>query len=146
MWVSARKTFRRRLAFVFVLSVCVLNVIPRSYVTPRIFGVFLMGRGVLLSVMCGWVLYSLLYGVIKVMDDLFAETFNLFVFSQFSNVFMYVCRLLAAVSCRGCCEMMLTSSAYESVVTEEFVGVGRSCRYKLKSVGESTEPCGTPSV
>ena len=101
-----------------------------------------MGRGVLLSVMCGWVLY----GVIKVMDDLFAETFNLFVFSQFSNVFMYVCRLLAAVSCRGCCEMMLTSSAYESVVTEEFVGVGRSCRYKLKSVGESTEPCGTPSV
>ena len=48
--------------------------------------------------------------------------------SQFSNVFMYVCRLLAAVSCRGCCEMMLTSSAYESVVTEEFVGVGRSCR------------------
>ena len=50
----------------------------------------LMGRGVLLSVMCGWVLYSLLYGVIKVMDDLFAETFNLFVFSQSSNVFMYV--------------------------------------------------------
>ena len=66
MWVSARKTFRRRLAFVFVLSVCVLNVIPRSYVTPRILGVLLMGRGVLLSVMCGWVLYSLLYGVIKV--------------------------------------------------------------------------------
>ena len=95
--MSARKTFRRRLAFVFVLSVCVLNVIPRSYVTPRILGVFLMGRGVLLSVMCGWVLYSLLYGVIKVMDDLFAETFSLFVFSQSSNVFMYVCKLLAVV-------------------------------------------------
>ena len=94
MWVSARKTFRRRLAFAFVLSVCVLNVIPRSYVTPRILGVLLMGRGVLLSVMCGWVLYSLLYGVIKVMDDLFAETFNLFVISQSSNVLMYVCRLL----------------------------------------------------
>ena len=38
------------------------------------------GKGRVLSVMCGWVLYSLLYGVIKVMDDLFAETFNLFVF------------------------------------------------------------------
>ena len=124
--MSARKTFRRRLAFVFVLSVCVLNVIPWSYVTTRILGVLLMGRGVLLSVMFGCVLYSLLYGVIKVMDDLFAETFNLFVFSQSSNVFMYVCKLLAAVSCRGCCEMMLTSSAYESVVTEEFVSVGRS--------------------
>ena len=131
MCVSARKTFRRRLAFVFVLSVCVLNVVPRSYVTPRIFGVLLMGRGVLLSVMCGWVLYSLLYGVIKVMDDLFAETFNLFVFSQFSNVFMYVCRLLAAVSCRGCCEMMLTSSAYEQrwAVFKFFVFKYISCIY-----------------
>ena len=28
--MSARKTIRRRLAFVFVLSVCVLNVIPRQ--------------------------------------------------------------------------------------------------------------------
>ena len=123
--MSARKTFRRRLAFVLVLSVCVLNVIPRSYVTPSILGVLLMGRGVLLRVMCGWVLYSLLYGVFKVMDDSFAETFNLFVFSQSSNVFLYICKLLTAVSCRGCCEMMLTSSAYESVVVEEFVGVGR---------------------
>ena len=26
------------------------------------------------------------------------------------------------------------------------VGVGISCRNKLKSVGERTEPCGTPSL
>ena len=59
---------------------------------------------------------------------------------------MYVCKLLAAVSCLWCCEMIVTSSAYVRVLTEGFVGVGRSWRYKLKRVGESTEPCGTPSV
>lgn len=48
-------------------------------------------------------------------EDLFAETFNLFVSSQSSSEWMYVCKLLAAVSCLGCCEMMVTSSAYERV-------------------------------
>ena len=48
-------------------------------------------------------------------EDLFAETFNLLVFSQFSNEYRYVCKLLAAVSCLGCCEMMVTSSAYVRV-------------------------------
>ena len=76
--MSARKTFRRRLAFVFVLSVCVLNVIPRSYVTPRILGVLLMGRGVLLSVMCGqrWAVFK--YFVFKYISCIYTCISNTF--------------------------------------------------------------------
>jgi uncharacterized membrane protein len=82
-------TFSLFLAFVFVLSVCVLNVIPLSSVTPRIFVVCVTGSGVLCRVTCGCVLYSVVYGVTSVSDDLFAETFNLFVSSQRSKVCMY---------------------------------------------------------
>ena len=57
--------------------------------------------------MIGWILYSLLYGVIRVRDDLFVETFSLLEFSQFSKVYMYVCRLFAAVSYPASCEMMV---------------------------------------
>ena len=68
-----------------------------------------------------WVLYSVLYGVIRGREDYFVETFSLLEFSQSSKVYMYVCRLLEGVSYRAYCEIMVKSSAYESVVTEEFV-------------------------
>ena len=48
------------LAFVLVLSVCCLNVIPLSNVTPRILVLCATARGVLLSGNCGCVLYSVL--------------------------------------------------------------------------------------
>ena len=35
------------------------------------------------------------------------------------------------------------SSAYEAMLVC-CCGVGMSCMYRLKSVGERTEPCGTP--
>ena len=51
-------TFSLFLALLLMSFMCCLNVMRRSSVTPRILGVLLMGRGVLLSVMYGWVLYS----------------------------------------------------------------------------------------
>ena len=86
--VSALRTFRRCLALVLMSVVCGLNVIILSKVTPRILGVLLMGSGVLFSVTCGVMLSSLLYGVMRVSEDLFAETLSLFVLSQSSKEWM----------------------------------------------------------
>ena len=66
-------------------------------------------------VMCGCVVYSLLYGVMRVTDDLFAETLSLFCTSHCSRSVMYCCMCVAAVSCLGCCEIMVMSSAYVMV-------------------------------
>ena len=43
-----------------------------------------------------------------------------------------------------CVDRMVASSAYVTIVMFGDVGVGRSAVYMLKSVGESTPPCGTP--
>ena len=53
---------------------------------------------------------------------------------------------MAAVSGLGCCENSVMSSAYERMWVSGCEGVGMSCMYKLKSVGERTEPWGTPFV
>ena len=58
--VSARRTFSRCWALVFVISVCCLNVMPLSIVTPRIFVVGVVGMGVLFRVIWGLTAYSLL--------------------------------------------------------------------------------------
>ena len=55
---SARMTFSRFLALVLIVSVCCLNVIPLSNVTPRMVGVWVTGMGALLIVMWGSVVYS----------------------------------------------------------------------------------------
>ncbi len=91
-------TFSLFLALLLMSSVCCLNVIPLSSVTPRIFVCGVIGICVLLSVTCGVALYSMLCGVTSVSDDLFVETFILFVVSQFSSVCMYCCSCSAAVS------------------------------------------------
>ena len=51
---------------------------------------------------------------------------------------------MAAVSCFGCCAMIVMSSAYVMTCVLGCVGAGMSCVKRLKSVGERTEPCGTP--
>ena len=45
--MSARRTFSLRLALVFIVSVCFLNVIIGSSVTPRSVGLGVTGMGVL---------------------------------------------------------------------------------------------------
>ena len=42
--------------------------------------------------------------------------------------------------------MMVRSSAYVSTCVCGSVGMGMSCKYRLKSEGDRTEPCGTPFV
>lgn len=70
-----------------------------------------MGIGMLFSVTWGCALYSWLYGVMSVREDLSVETFILLLCSQFSNAFMYICNCVAAVSYLGFCEVMVMSSA-----------------------------------
>ena len=82
-------TFSRVLALVLMFCVCCLNVIPLSSVTSRIVGVLWIGIGVLKSVTCGCVLYSLLYGVMSVSVDLFVETLSLLFVSQCSSWCIY---------------------------------------------------------
>ena len=78
-------TFSEVFAFVLMSVVC-LNVMPLSSGTPRILVVGVTGMGELLNVTCGLVLYSKLYGVMRVSDDLLVETFILLWFTQFSGV------------------------------------------------------------
>ena len=47
------------------------------------------------------------------MDDLIGETISLFAASQVCSWFMYCCRLPVAVSCLGCWDMTVRSSAYD---------------------------------
>ena len=49
-----------------------------------------------------------------------------------------------AVSCFGCCTMMVVSSAYVIVSVLGCVGVAMSCVKRLKSVGDKTELYATP--
>ena len=86
VFVRERMTFSRFLAFLFMLSVCCLNVIPLSSVTARMVGVSLNEMGLPFSVMWGCTPYSRVHGVMSVTEDLFAETFILFVASQDSSV------------------------------------------------------------
>ena len=142
--VSALMTLSLSLAFLFMLSVCCLNVIRGSSVSPSMVGVGLIGIGVLSRCTIGCALISCLQGVMSVSDDLFAETLSLFVSSHFSSERIYFCMLVAAVLYSLCCEEMVRSSAYDMTFMFVSVGLGMSCMYRLNSDGESTKPCGTP--
>ena len=83
--VRARMTFSRVLAFVLIVLVCSLNVIPLSNVTPNMVDVSVTGMGVLKSVTCGCAEYSRLNGVISVSVDLFVETLSRLFVSQSSS-------------------------------------------------------------
>ena len=82
--------------------------------------------------------------MIRVSEDLFVETLSLLSVSQCSSWCIYCWRCVEAVSCLGCCEMIVMSSAYVITCTFGCVGVGMSCVKRLNSVGDRTEPWGTP--
>ena len=65
--------------------------------------------------------------MIGVREDLFGETFSLFVVSQSSSWFLYACRLVDAVLCLGCCSVTLGSSAYDMICLFGSRGAGMSC-------------------
>ena len=62
-------------------------------------------------VMTGWLLYSLLYGVITVTEDFCADTDILFDDNQLSSWLRYDCRLLVAMAIFGSDETIVRSSA-----------------------------------
>lgn len=70
-------------------------------------------------------------GVINAMDDLLVS-------SQFS--IMYVCMFAVAISNLGRYEIIVRSSAYEAMCELGSMVWGMSCMYRLKSVGERTDP------
>ena len=83
-----RRTFSLDLAEVLMVSVCCLNVMPLSKVTPNSLKVSLHGIEEWFSVMLGLTLYSLWHGVIRVSEDLLVEIFILLRLNQSSNVSM----------------------------------------------------------
>ena len=77
------------------------------------------------------------------MLDLRGDAVILFEFSHSSSRCMYCCVWAAAIGNLGCCEVIVMSSAYVFMCVS-FSGWGRSCVNRLKSVGDSIAPCGTP--
>ena len=45
-----------------------------------------------------------------------------------------------------CAQVIVMSSAYEAICIWGVGGEGMSCMYRLKSVGDNTDPWGTPLV
>ena len=84
--------------------------------------------------MCARALYSKLYCVTGVSDDLFVETFSLFVVSRVSNDPKYCCRCVAAISCLGCLAISVRISACDHTFMSGCVREGMSW---VKNVGES---------
>ena len=77
--------------------------------------------------------------------DLAGAIFSLLTLTHWLSSLRYSCWSVQAVSADLCVVAMVTSSAYEAILV--FVcgaGDGMSCMYRLKRVGERTEPCGTP--
>ena len=85
-----------------------------------------------LRVRVGWLLYSLLNGVITVTDDFCADTCILFESSQLSSWVKYCCRFSAALVMLGSEEVIVRSSAYDAIDTLGCRGVGRSWRKRFQ--------------
>ena len=83
--VRALSTLIRVFPLVEISVMWGLNVIPLSKVVPRILVVGSTGIGEPFKVIIGWLSYSLLKGVMTVMEDFSADTFILFTCSQFSR-------------------------------------------------------------
>ena len=103
-----------------------------------------MGSVVLLICSVSVVLYSTVSGVKSVVVVLDALMVSWFCLVQSYISFGYGCTCCCAIRGFVCVDRMVVSSAYVTVVMFGDVGVGRSAVYMLKSVGESTPPCGTP--
>ena len=76
---------------------CCLNVIDVSYVTPRILGVCVCVKGVLLMVRCGICLCSTVQLVSSVAVDLVGARLSLLVVNQLCSVLRYGCRCCSAM-------------------------------------------------
>ena len=84
---------------------------------------------------------SCVKSVVVVLDALRVSWFclvQLYIFCR------YGCTCCCAMCGFVCVDRMVVSSAYVTVVMFGDAGVLRSAVYMLKSVGESTPPCGTP--
>lgn len=92
-------------------AMCCLNVIDVSYVTPRILGVWVCVRGVLLMVRLGVWRCSDVQFVRSVLVDLAGARLSLFVLHQSWRVSRYGWRCCAAVSALGCVLVIVMSSA-----------------------------------
>lgn len=77
--------------------------------------------------------------------DFEGATLSLLSVSQSEKVLRYVCACSEQTSTLGCVDVMVTSSAYEAMLMY-CGGSGMSCMYRLNSVGDSTDPWGTPLV
>ena len=110
--------------------------------SPRIFGSLFVGNMVLLicCVVFCWV------GCEKCGRGFVALRVSWFCLVQLYISCRYGCTCCCAMPMCGfvCVDKMVVSSAYVTVVMFGDVGVGRSPVYMLKTVGESTPPCGTP--
>ena len=84
--LSARRTFKRVYAFELILWMCCANVIPLSYVSPRVVGVLVHGISLPFSVTGGCSVCSLFHGLISVNVDFFVETFSLHVWNHISRM------------------------------------------------------------
>ena len=113
--------------------------------TPSIFASCVCGMGVLFDVMLGVNWCSLLYFVSSVVVDLEGATLSLLCVSHWESVLRYCCVCSAQMTGLLCEDVIVTSSAYEAMWMWGG-GSGMSCMYRLKSVGDKTDPCGTPFV
>ena len=75
--------------------------------------------------------------------DLAGATFSRFVSNQVCSVLKQLCGCAVAVGISLCVDVIVKSSAYDIMFMLAGVG-GVSCMQMLKSVGDRTEPWGTP--
>ena len=75
---------------------------------------------------------------------LVALSVSWFVFVQVCISSRYGWTIVCAMSGFVCVVSIVMSSAYVTILMCGDWGVGRSDVYRLKSVGDSTPPCGTP--
>ena len=95
--VSTWMTMMRVSAHVLILSLCVLNDFPLSYVTPRAVAVLDGGNGVFLCIFVGFLLYSWSRYVITVSVYFNREIFIQSLRSHCSSMVKYSCKLTAAM-------------------------------------------------
>ena len=130
-------------ALVVVVSMCLLYVSLWSRVSPSIFRLMFMGSVILSICSSSCLLYSAGSGVKRVHVVLYGLRMMLFVRVHVGISCRYDWMFALAMFMSLCVDVMVMSSAYVVSFTGA-CGVGVSDVYMLKSLGDSTPPCGTP--
>lgn len=78
--------------------------------------------------------------------DFAGASFSLLELNHSWSVSRYGWRRFSAVWMSWWVHVMVMSSAYDDMFISGEGGVGMSCKYRLKSVGDRADPCGTPLV